>query len=217
MGSSDPACRPYFSAKPAGDGAPPKPKRSKKLPETGPATYTTAERPPKWEGPAHRFMSWNVAGLRGVLKKVRHRPGGRHMARRSAGVHVPVLPGVGAHVRAATLCSASLRACLLPPCQDAAVLKMLVETEQVDVLCLQVSAGACVVTPGSGARTRSGVIAVRRITLACMARLSAAAGAQDAAQPRGGGGAAGRWVRAERQGGAPLWRLPNSTHSAQSD
>lgn len=135
------AC-PCRSAKPD-DGAPPKPKRSKKLPETGPATYTTAERPPKWEGPAHRFMSWNVAGLRGVLKKVRHRPGGRHMTQRqrrcARALCCTVLVCMRVLPRCAARHCAAMGACLLPPCQDAAVLKMLVETEQVDVLCLQVS------------------------------------------------------------------------------
>ena len=33
--------------------------------------YDVSMRPPKLEGPAFRVMSWNVAGIRAVLKKVR--------------------------------------------------------------------------------------------------------------------------------------------------
>ena len=54
-----------------------------------------------------------------------------------------MLRGVGVHVRgarrAARHCAVTHECLLLPRCQDAAVLKTLLETEQVDVLCLQVS------------------------------------------------------------------------------
>jgi formate-dependent phosphoribosylglycinamide formyltransferase (GAR transformylase) len=31
--------------------------------------YDTGMRAPKYDGPAHRFISWNVAGMRALMKK----------------------------------------------------------------------------------------------------------------------------------------------------
>jgi hypothetical protein len=33
--------------------------------------YDVSMRPPRFEGAAHRFLSWNVAGFRALIKKVR--------------------------------------------------------------------------------------------------------------------------------------------------
>ncbi|WIA12732.1 hypothetical protein OEZ85_006370 [Tetradesmus obliquus] len=48
----------------------PKPKRKPKEPKPPPGPlYDVSMRPPRFEGPAHRFLSWNVAGFRALIKK----------------------------------------------------------------------------------------------------------------------------------------------------
>lgn len=49
--------------------AKPKTKRKTKTDEPPGPMYDTGMRAPKYDGPAHRFISWNVAGMRALMKK----------------------------------------------------------------------------------------------------------------------------------------------------